>query len=256
MKICRYAYEGSNHTGIIEDETIREIQGNVLGDMHPTGQVHPLADAELLPPSSPTKMIGIGVNYKVHAKYGYAIPEEPLMFQKAVSALTGHNGNIIYPAATKQLDYEGELAVVIGRETRHVSPADAPAHILGYTCANDVTARDIQAREHNNYGHSKCFDTFAPMGPWIETDLDPSNLLLETFLNGQKKQSCSTSDMAFSINEIVAFVSDVMTLLPGDIISTGTPDGMGTMSVGDVVEVTIEGIGTLRNTVVAPAERP
>ena len=254
MKICRYTYEGTIHTGIIEEDTVREIRGTVPDDMHPTGQVHPFAGIVLLPPSSPTKMIGIGVNYKIHARYGYTIPEQPLMFQKAISAITGHNSNIIYPASTRQLDYEGELAVVIGRKASHVAPDDVPAHILGYTCANDVTARDIQLREHN-FGRAKCFDTFAPLGPWIETELDPSNLLLETVLNGQKKQSCRTSDMAFSIIDIVAFVSDVMTLNPGDVISTGTPDGMGTMSVGDVVEVSIEGIGTLRNTVVSPLDR-
>jgi 2-keto-4-pentenoate hydratase/2-oxohepta-3-ene-1,7-dioic acid hydratase in catechol pathway len=251
MRICRYKYEGEAYTGIIEDKIVKEAQGNFYNEIIATGQTHSFEEINLLSPSSPTKIVAIGVNYKVHAKYGYKIPDVPLIFLKPPSAVVGHNSNIVFPASSRQVDFEGELGVVIGGKAEHVSVDEADNYILGYTCANDVTARDIQNKE-GHFGRAKGFNTFAPVGPWIETDLDPANILLETYLNGQRKQSSNTSDMAFSVPEIVAFVSGIMTLLPGDIIITGTPDGMGPMSVGDTVEVKIEGIGTLRNTVVGP----
>jgi len=249
MKICRYKYEGEAYSGIIEDEMVIEVQGNFYDEILPNDQTYSLAEIDLLPPSNPTKIIAIGINYKVHARHGYTIPDVPLIFLKPPSAVIGHNNNIVFPASSRQVDFEGELGVVIGSKAKNISADEADDYILGYTCANDVTARDIQDKE-GHFGRAKGFNTFAPVGPWIETELDPANVLLETYLNGQRKQSSNTSDMAFAVPDIVAFVSEIMTLFPGDIIITGTPDGMGPMSVGDTVEVKIEGIGTLRNTVV------
>jgi 2-keto-4-pentenoate hydratase/2-oxohepta-3-ene-1,7-dioic acid hydratase in catechol pathway len=255
MRICRFSHKGAVRTGVIEDEVVRETEASALEASPQAGAEHPLAQVKLLAPCEPTKIIAIGVNYKVHARFGHTIPDQPLIFLKPPSAVIGHGDAIVFPEMAGTVDFEGELGVVIGKAACHVSPAEAPGYVLGYTCANDVTARDIQDSE-GHFGRAKGFDTFAPVGPWIETELDPSDLLLETFLNGDRKQSASTSDMAFSVPEIVAFVSRVMTLRPGDLIITGTPDGMGPMSVGDTVEVRIEGIGVLRNTLAARAGQP
>lgn len=251
MKICRFEYRGAARLGVVEGEFVTEIQGSIFHPAAPAGVVHPLAAVKLLPPCQPTKIVAIGVNYKVHARHGYALPREPLLFLKPPSAVVGSDEDIVSPAMAGRVDFEGELGVVLGRTARRIRPEEASAFILGYTCANDVTARDIQERE-GQFGRAKSFDTFAPVGPWIETELDPSDLVLETFLNGERKQCASTSDMAFAVGEIIAFLSQVMTLNPGDLIMTGTPDGMGPMSVGDTVEVRIERIGALRNRLVSP----
>jgi 2-keto-4-pentenoate hydratase/2-oxohepta-3-ene-1,7-dioic acid hydratase in catechol pathway len=252
MKICRFEYRGAARVGVIEGETVREIRGSITSPGALTGPVHPLAGVRLLAPCQPTKIVAIGINYKVHARHGYAIPEQPLLFLKPPSAVIGPEDDIVFPEMARRVDFEGELGVVIATTARGLSPDKASACILGYTCTNDVTARDIQDEE-GQFGRAKGFDTFAPVGPWIETELDPSDLGLETFLNGERKQCASTSDMAFSVPEIVAFLSRVMTLNPGDLIMTGTPDGMGPMSAGDTVEVRIEGIGALRNRLVSRA---
>jgi 2-keto-4-pentenoate hydratase/2-oxohepta-3-ene-1,7-dioic acid hydratase in catechol pathway len=206
----------------------------------------------LLAPCTPSKIIALGVNYRSHGEeMSHRIPTEPLIFLKPPTAVIGPEDNIIYPESSERVDYEGELGVVIRSTASHVSREDAPDYVLGYTSFNDVTARDIQARD-KQWTRAKSFDTFAPIGPCIETELDPANLALETRLNGEIKQKTSTSDLIFPVDELVSFISGVMTLLPGDVIATGTTAGVGPMQPGDIVEVIIEGIGTLRNYVVRP----
>ena len=170
------------------------------------------------------------------------------MFLKPSSAIIGPEETIVLPPTAGQVDYEGELGVVIGRSAKNVKASEASRYILGYTCFNDVTARDIQKKD-SQWTRGKGFDTFAPLGPWIETELDPSNLSIETYLNGELRQRAITADLIFSVQEIISFVSGVMTLFPGDVIATGTPSGVGEMKSGDIVEVKIQGIGSLRNDV-------
>jgi 2-keto-4-pentenoate hydratase/2-oxohepta-3-ene-1,7-dioic acid hydratase in catechol pathway len=200
---------------------------------------------------APTKIVGIGQNYRAHAvEMGKGIPEEPLMFLKPTTAMIPDGGIILRPGGYERVDYEGELGVVIGRRAQRVSRDQALSVVDGFTIVNDVTVRDLQKKD-GQWTRAKGFDTFAPIGPRIVAGLDPSNLRIATTVNGQIKQDSSTSDLIFDVPTLIAFVTLHMTLEPGDIISTGTPAGVGNLTVGDVVEVTIEGIGTLRNTVAA-----
>lgn len=197
----------------------------------------------------PTKIIAIGLNYLDHAKeFNMEIPEYPLIFMKPPTAVIGNGETILYPPQTKELHYEGELGIVIGKKARNVQMQEAHHYIAGYTCANDVTARDLQ-RLDGQWTRSKSFDTFCPLGPKIAKNIDPTNLSIITRVNGALKQKSNTNQMIFNVYQLVAFISAIMTLMPGDIISTGTPPGVGELQVGDVVEVDIEGIGILRNTV-------
>jgi 2-keto-4-pentenoate hydratase/2-oxohepta-3-ene-1,7-dioic acid hydratase in catechol pathway len=217
---------------------------------------HRLADVRLLAPVLPrSKVVGIGRNYAAHAaEMGTDVPEEPLMFLKPNTSVVGPGDPIFYPRQTRDLHYEGELAVVIGRICRDVPPEQATDVIHGYTIGNDVTARDLQ-KQDSTWTRGKGFDSFCPLGPWIETDLDPDDFAkgrrVQTFLNGDVVQDGSTADLIFDIPTLVAAVSSVMTLLPGDVILTGTPEGVGPMQVGDEVEVAVEGLGSLVNTVAA-----
>ncbi len=201
-------------------------------------------------PCEPSKIIAIGLNYKAHAaEFNKPLPEEPMLFMKPSTAIIGPGDEIIYPHhMSRRVDYEGELGVVIGKKAYMVKKEEAKDYILGYTCFNDVTARDLQGKDIQ-YTRAKGFDTFAPMGPWIETDLNPLDVRIETYLNDEKKQDTSTKDMIFDVYHLLSFVSHVMTLLPGDVIATGTPSGVGKMKPGDKVEIRIEGIGSLVNTV-------
>ena len=204
----------------------------------------------LLAPVLPSKIVALGLNYRDHTpEMRSPIPEEPRFFFKPVTSVIGPDDPIIYPAQSRRVDFEGELAIVIRRRCRHVSAARAREHVLGYTCLNDVTARDVQTRD-GLPSRAKAFDTFCPIGPCIATDIDPNSVRIETYVNAELRQSSSTKEMIFPVEEIVARVSDVMTLMPGDLIATGTPPGAGPLQVGDRVEVRIEGIGSLRNTVV------
>jgi 2-keto-4-pentenoate hydratase/2-oxohepta-3-ene-1,7-dioic acid hydratase in catechol pathway len=215
-----------------------------------TDDVVPLAGARLMPPAMPTKIVCVGVNYKTHAReMGHELPTEPLIFLKPPTSMNAPGGEIHLPPGVGRVDYEGELAVVMGRRAHRVSADDALSCVLGYTCANDVTARDLQKRD-GQWTRAKGFDGFCPLGPWVETDVDPSDLLLETYVNGQVRQSARTSDMIFDVPAVVSFVSHVMTLLPGDIVLTGTPSGIGELHSGDTVEVRIQGIGSLSSRVV------
>jgi len=195
----------------------------------------------------PSKVVCVGRNYAEHAKeLGNTVPEEPLIFLKPSTSVIGHEDDIIYPSSSKEVHYEAELGVVIGKKCKSVSASAAKDYILGYTCVNDVTARDIQRKE-NKFTRAKSFDTFCPIGPVIETELNPLSVKVISRLNGEIKQNGNTKDMIYNIYEIVSFISDIMTLLPGDVIATGTPSGVGPMNVGDKIEVEVEGIGVLIN---------
>lgn len=236
--------------GVLEGELIREIDWDLFGDYMPTDVTYTIEEVNILPPCIPTKIICVGLNYKDHAKeMNTKVPEEPRIFIKPNTAIIGHEDVIVYPDhMSERVDYEGELAVVIGKRAEKVAIEDALEYVFGYTCLNDVTARDLTAKDIQ-YTRGKGFDTFAPFGPFIETELDPSNLHISTYLNEEIKQSSNTSMLIFSVPKLINFISNVMTLLPGDIISTGTPSGIGPMKKGDTVEVHIEGIGILKNQV-------
>jgi len=236
--------------GIIEGNALYEVQGDIFGQYSVGKRVASLEETRILPPVTPSKIVAVGKNYADHAKeLDSEPPTEPIIFLKPPTAVIGHLDAIVYPPMSQRVDYEGELAVIIGKTTRGVEPRQAPEFILGYTCANDVTARDLQRRD-GQWTRGKSFDTFLPLGPAIVTDLDPSDLHLQTRLNGQVKQDTSTRHLIFPVAHLVSFISQIMTLLPGDVILTGTPAGIGPMEPGDVVEVEIAGIGVLRNHVV------
>lgn len=234
-----------------DDAEVLEIAEHPFGTPNFTGKRWPLADVRLLAPILPTKIIAVGKNYAAHAaELGGDVPETPLIFLKPNTSVIGPNAAIKLPPSSAQVDFEGELAVVIGKPVKDVPAAQAASVVLGYTIANDVTARD-QQRADGQWTRAKGYDTFCPLGPWIETSLDPANLALRTEVDGAVKQDGSTADMVHRIGELVEFVSRVMTLLPGDLILTGTPDGIGPLADGQQVSVTIEGIGTLTNEVQA-----
>ncbi len=254
MKLCRFRAAEKTFDGVIEGDSVFEIEGGLFAAASggiKKGAAHNLASVRLLAPVLPSKIVAIGLNYKAHAaEFGKALPEEPMLFIKPSTSVIGTGDEIVYPAhMSHRVDYEGELGVVIGKTAKEVPAKEAARYILGYTCVNDVTARDLQGKDVQ-YTRAKGFDTFAPIGPVIETALDPLDATIQTFLNGQLKQNTSSKDMIFNVFQLVSFVTHVMTLLPGDIITTGTPSGIGKMRPGDEVEVRIEGIGSLKNRVV------
>jgi 2-keto-4-pentenoate hydratase/2-oxohepta-3-ene-1,7-dioic acid hydratase in catechol pathway len=236
-----------------EDSRVLALAGDPLHvGVNPTGTELALADVRLLAPVLPrSKVVGIGRNYAKHAaEMGNDVPTEPLMFIKPNTSVVGPGDPVFYPRQSSEVHFEGELAVVIGRICRDVPRERVPDVVYGYTVGNDVTARDLQ-RSDVQFTRAKGFDSFCPLGPWIETELDTSDLAVTTHLNGDVKQDGRTKDMIFDVATLVAHVSAVMTLLPGDVILTGTPDGVGPMQVGDEVEVSVEGIGSLTNKVVS-----
>ncbi len=210
-----------------------------------------LSELEMLPPVRPSKIICVGLNYIDHAReLDMPIPEKPLLFLKPPSAVIGHLGNIVYPEKTKHVDYEAELAVIIGKRCKNVRAAESDSVIMGYTCFNDVTARDLQ-KEDIQWTRAKSFDTFAPVGPYIsDTALDVSHLRIKTRVNGELRQDSSTSNLIFNVPRLIEFISGIMTLEHGDIIATGTPPGVGELFIGDEVEIEIEKIGVLKNSVI------
>jgi 2-keto-4-pentenoate hydratase/2-oxohepta-3-ene-1,7-dioic acid hydratase in catechol pathway len=247
--------EVDEHGQPSDDTVVVALAGDPLYvGVKPTQEEFPLEDVRLLAPVLPrSKVVGIGRNYAAHAaELGHDLPEEPLMFLKPNTSVVGPGDPVVHPPQTQDLQYEGEVAVVIGRICRDVPPEQATDVIHGYTVANDITARDLQ-RSDVQFTRAKGFDTFCPLGPWVETDLDPQaftdGVRVQTFLNGDVVQDGSTADMIFDIPTLVAHVSSVMTLLPGDVILTGTPEGVGPMQVGDEVEVSVAGIGSLTNKV-------
>lgn len=252
MRLVRFRYGERIATGAVENgsEDVRILRGTFFDDPTPTGEQVPLDDVRLLAPVLPSKLVCVGKNYAAHAaEFGSEVPEEPLLFLKPSTSVIGPGDPIQLLPISKRIDYEGELAVVIGRLARGVRAEDAYRYILGYTCANDVTLRDLQ-RTNDQWTRAKGFDGSCPLGPWIETALDPNDIRVETRLNGEIRQAAQTSDMVFGVAELIEYVSEFMTLLPGDVLLTGTPEGVGRLSAGDIVEVEVDGIGTLLNPVV------
>ena len=262
MRIARFTTGEDPQFGVVtgdvdehgipdEDSVVVALNGDPLYvGLHLSSKEYPLSEVRLLAPVLPrSKVIGIGRNYAAHAaEMGGEAPAEPLLFMKPNTSVIGPNDPIFYPRQTSELHYEGELAVVIGRICRDVPAEKAADVIQGYTVGNDVTARDLQ-RADVQFTRAKGFDSFCPLGPWVETELDVSDLRVQTYLNGDLKQDGSTADMIHDVPSLVAYVSSVMTLLPGDVILTGTPEGVGPMQVGDEVEVSVSGIGNLTNPV-------
>lgn len=257
MRIARFSVGEEPRYGVVEGEPGAEVIAVVNGDpLHQgiqfTGERLPLAEVRLLAPMIPrSKVVCVGRNYVEHAaEFGNEVPTEPLIFLKPNTSVIGPDDGIIYPRQTKDLQFEGELAAVIGRICKDVPRARVPEVVYGYTCANDITARDLQ-RSDGQWTRAKGFDTFCPLGPWITTDLDVTDLAVSTSVTGEVKQSGRTSQLVFDVPALVEYVSSVMTLLPGDVLLTGTPAGVGPLAVGDDVSVTIEGIGTLTNRVIS-----
>jgi 2-keto-4-pentenoate hydratase/2-oxohepta-3-ene-1,7-dioic acid hydratase in catechol pathway len=250
MRFVRYTVgDDKPRYGWLFQDKVGPIEGEPFGDYRRMEASMPLERVGLLAPLQPGKIIAVGRNYVEHAKErGAEVPEIPLTFLKPPTTVIGPGESIILPPQSQRVDHEAELAVVIGKPGRWIQPEDSMAHVLGYTIANDVTARDLQQKD-GQWTRGKGFDTFCPLGPWIDTEVDPTDLRLTCRVNSEMRQIGSTRDMVFSVQQLIAFISSVMTLLPGDVILTGTPAGIGPLNAGDVVEVEIEGIGTLRNPV-------
>jgi 2-keto-4-pentenoate hydratase/2-oxohepta-3-ene-1,7-dioic acid hydratase in catechol pathway len=258
MKIMHFNTGGTVWHGVLEVNNLIPLhdsgsdENGIFSDLNLVRkQSYKLQEVEVLPPVWPSKIIAVGINYRDHAEeFGHDIPSEPVIFMKPATSVIGHGDDIIYPPSAGRVDYEAEIAAVVKKRARNVAEKDAPDFILGYTCLNDVTARDLQ-RKDGQWTRAKSFDTFCPIGPCIETDIDPNNLRVQSRLNGETRQDSNTKHFIFPMFRLFSFISHVMTLLPGDIITTGTPSGVGAMTPGDVVEIEVEGIGTLRNTVKA-----
>ncbi|MCL2503767.1 MAG: fumarylacetoacetate hydrolase family protein [Coriobacteriia bacterium] len=249
MRLVRVLYDGDCRYGLANQDTVTLISDEPFAAWEPESLL-PLAEARLLAPVTPTKVVCVGLNYKEHiAEMGHDMPAEPVIFLKPSTAVIGPDDSILLPPGAGGVDYEAELGVVIGRRTHRVSPEEAAENILGFTCGNDVTARDLQRRD-GQWSRAKGFDTFCPLGPWVETDVsDPCGLMIECYVNGEQRQHAHTSDMLFSPYGLVSFISQVMTLVPGDVILTGTPGGIGRLAEGDSVEVRISGVGSLISSV-------
>jgi 2-keto-4-pentenoate hydratase/2-oxohepta-3-ene-1,7-dioic acid hydratase in catechol pathway len=251
VRLLRFRYGDRIATGAIDEgsEDITVLRGTFFEDPLPTGESVPIDDVHLLAPVLPSKLVCVGKNYADHAaEFGMEVPAEPLLFLKPSTAVIGPNDPIRLPPFSKRVDHEGELAVVIGRLAKDVRAEDAYKVIIGYTCGNDVTLRDLQ-KSDDQWARAKGFDGSAPLGPWIETTLDPNEATVRTRVNGEQRQEGSTSQMAFGVATLIEYVTAFMTLLPGDVLLTGTPEGVGPLVDGDVVEVEVDGVGVLRNEV-------
>jgi 2-keto-4-pentenoate hydratase/2-oxohepta-3-ene-1,7-dioic acid hydratase in catechol pathway len=251
VRIARFSYGEGVAFGVVEGDLIVPILGHPFAPIERADAAVARSDVRLVAPVLPSKVVAIGKNYASHAaEMGGEVPESPLIFLKPSTAVIADRDPIASPPSSERVDFEGELAVVISRLCRDVPEERAMDVVLGYTCANDVTARD-QQRSDGQWSRAKGYDTFCPLGPWIETDIDPTDLAISTTLNGETKQASRTSLLVHKIPALIAYITACMTLLPGDVILTGTPDGVGPMLVGDEVSVDIEGIGTLTNPVTA-----
>ena len=254
MRLLRFRHGDRIAHGAVApgEDVIRVLGGTFFTDPSPTGEELPLDDVLLLAPVQPSKLVCVGKNYAAHAaEFGMDVPEEPLLFLKPSTAVIGPGDAIRLLPISRRIDYEGELAVVIGRIARGVPAEDAFKVILGYTCANDVTLRDLQKTD-DQWARAKGFDGSCPLGPWIETEVDPNDVYVETRLNGDVVQRATTADLAFGVATLIEYITSVMTLLPGDVILTGTPEGVGRLTAGDEVVVEVDGVGALRNEVVGP----
>lgn len=251
MKIARVRVGGAESWAVVRGERLELAGGDPFTGLAPTGIEVALADTTLLAPVTPRKVVAIARNYRAHAaEMSQPVPEEaPLFFLKSPTAVIGSGEAIVLPRGVGRIEYEGELAVIIGKTARHVPESRALDHVLGYTCLNDVTARELQ-RKLNHFTQAKGYDTFCPLGPWIETELDPRDLAIESRKNGQVVQSGRTSEMVHPIERLIAVLSEVFTLEPGDVIATGTPKGVGPLVAGDTLSVSVEGLGELSNPVI------
>jgi 2-keto-4-pentenoate hydratase/2-oxohepta-3-ene-1,7-dioic acid hydratase in catechol pathway len=250
LRFCRFAIGSTIGYGIVEDDDhIRAITTTPFLPWEATDERFAPSDVRILAPVLPSKIAAIGLNYRAHAEEtGRGLPEEPMLFLKPTTSVIGPDETIVMPPQSQRVDHEAELAVVIGKAARNVSEAGALDAVLGYTCANDVTARDLQAKDVQ-FTRAKGFDTFCPLGPHVVTDIDAEKLAIECRVNGEVRQRSNTSDLVFGCAALVSFVSSIMTLLPGDVILTGTPDGISPLADGDTVEVEIAGLGVLTNPV-------
>lgn len=253
MKFARFmTKEKTIHMGWVNEDRVGLVEGDIFGEYRRLETSIPLKNITLLPPVEPGKIICLGRNYVEHAReQGAEVPESPLIFLKAQTAVIADRGTIILPVQSEQVEHEAELVVVIGKKGRWIPVEQALQYVFGYTIGNDVTARDLQHKD-GQWTRSKSFDTFCPVGPWMETELDPSDTLITCRVNSELRQMASTREMVFTVPQIVAYISTIMTLMPGDLIFTGTPAGIGPLINGDEVEVEIEGIGILRNFVTNP----
>jgi 2-keto-4-pentenoate hydratase/2-oxohepta-3-ene-1,7-dioic acid hydratase in catechol pathway len=257
MKILRAQKDGQAFYAVLDGDKIRRLVGFPYDDIAYTGETYVLGDIKILAPSEPSKIVAVGLNYAKHTgelKGGVLdnlpnVDKTPIIFLKPPTSVIAPEEGIVYPAASQRVDYEAELAVVIKKTCRNIAPDQAADFIFGYTALNDVTARDLQKKD-GQWTRGKSFDTFCPFGPYIDTDYDPHGKRVMSILNGEVHQDGSTDDMIFGVAEILSFVSECMTLLPGDVIATGTPEGIGPMQEGDVIEVCVEGLETLRNHVI------
>lgn len=248
MRFTRYQIGNDAPTfGWLLEENIGPVEGDLFGEYRRLEASIPMERVHLLPPIQPGKIVSVGLNYQSHVnEMGRSVPEIPVIFLKAPSSVIGPGSAIILPPQSKQVEHEAELAVVMGRQGRWIKADDVSKYVFGYTIANDVTARDLQ-RQDGQWDRSKGFDTFCPLGPWIETEIDPTDVLLTCRVNNELRQMASTNEMIFTVGQLVSFISSVMTLYPGDVVMTGTPAGVGPLTAGDVVSVSIEGIGELKN---------
>jgi len=246
MKIARFEHKGQTVWGSVHDDGIYLLKGDILTGATETKEKVLLADVKILPPLLPSKIIGIGLNYKKHIEESpFDPPEVPMFFFKPPTSVIGHLDTIILPDSNK-VDYEGELGIVIGKKAKNVKESEAMDYVLGCTIVNDISARDFH-RQDKSFARSKGVDTFCPFGPYIVTGLNPDGLKIETRLNGKTVQSSNTNDLLYKVNQLISFVSKYVTLMPGDLMATGTPSGVGGIKAGDVLEVEIEKIGILKN---------
>ncbi|MBN1231616.1 MAG: fumarylacetoacetate hydrolase family protein [Anaerolineales bacterium] len=252
MQIIRFmSPDNIVHYGWVYGNNAGYIEGNPFGVFRRAEATQPIEELKLLPPVSPSKIICVGRNYQAHAEeHNAPVPETPLLFLKPNSSLLNHAGDIVLPKLSNRVEHEAELAVVIGKKGRCIHYDDAMSHVFGYTIANDVTARDLQEKD-GQWTRAKGFDTFCPLGPWIETEFNPADAVITCHVNGELRQMASTRDMVFTVQQLITFISTIMTLEVGDLILTGTPSGVGSLKDQDWVEVTLEGIGKLRNSVIA-----
>ena len=252
MHIGRFQFNSNDFYGVVENKLVKKIKGDIFSDYEITDEEYVLQDLKILTPTNPDKIILVGLNYKDHVEeLGFEIPDEPVIFMKPSTTALAYREPILYPEISKRVDYEAELAFIIKMQAYKVEKQDARKFILGYTCLNDVTARDLQKKD-GQWTRAKSFNTFAPFGPYIyipDSDFDPHKLNISAKLNGEIKQKSNTDNLIFGIDYLVEFVSKIMTLNPGDVISTGTPSGIGPMQKGDVIEIEVEEVGKLVNRV-------
>ena len=245
MKLVKVRFEGEEFYASVGSDGVFAVAGDIFGEFTVTDKKIDEKSAVILPPVNPTKIVAVGLNYRDHAEeFGEEIPDEPKIFMKPSTAVIGHKDYIVLPKQSKKVDYEAELAIVIKKEAHNVEPSHAEDYILGYTCLNDVTARDLQ-RKDGQWIRGKGFDTFAPIGPVIANEIDADNLDIKLLLNNEVKQHSNTKNFIFKTKELVSFISKIMTLLPGDVITTGTPSGVGQIKPGDEVKIVIENVGEL-----------